>query len=119
MLEKLNTQQAASAKKILEATRQMIQKAAKGNEEVGFRIRRYVRTRLEHDERGKPLQRKLMKLKKFAEQRGLCAVCGKPMTLEEEPHLHRIVSSRGYTAENTVLLHYQCHRGEQRSRGFK
>ncbi len=118
MAKKLTSRQAAAAKKILEATRQMIRNAATG-EEVEFRIRRYVRIRLEHDERGKPPERKLIKLKKFAEQRGLCAACGKPMTLEEEPHLHRIVASRGYTAENTILIHHDCHRREQRAKGFR
>lgn len=111
--------QNAAAKKILEATRQMIRKAAKGDLETEFRIRRYVRVRLEHDERGKPLERKILKLKKFAEQRGLCADCGKRLTLEEEPHLHRIVASEGYTLRNTKLIHHECHRQQQRVKGYQ
>jgi hypothetical protein len=116
--ERLTPQQNAAAKKILEATRQMIRELAEGDRETEFRIRRYIRVRLEHDERGKPIERKLLKLKKFAEQRGLCAECRKPMTLEEEPHLHRVVASRGYTLENTKLVHHECHRQQQRSKGF-
>ena len=119
MSEKLTPQQTEVAKKILEKTRQMIHESAKGNTEVEFRTRRYVRIRLEHDERGKPLERKLVKLRKFAEQRGLCAVCGNPMTLEEEPHLHRIVARKSYTLENTKLVHHGCHREQQRAKGFQ
>jgi len=118
MVEKLTSQQADAAKRILEATRRMIRNAAKGHEELEFRLRRYVRIRLEHDERGKPLERKILKLKKFAEQHGLCAVCSKPMRLQDEPHLHRIVASRGYTFENTRLIHHECHRRQQRAKGF-
>jgi len=119
MGDKLDLEATEAVKRILEETRRMIRESAKGDKEIEFRIRHYIRIRLEHDERGKPLERKLMKLRKFAEQRGLCAVCGKSMTLEEEPHLHRIVASNGYTLENTLLIHHACHREQQRAKGFQ
>ncbi len=119
MPKKSSLQQATAAKRILEATRRMIRNAAKGHEELEFRLRRYVRIHLEHDERGKPHARKILKLEKFAEQRGLCAVCRKPIRLEEEPHLHRIVASKGYTFGNTRLVHHECHRQQQRVKGFQ
>ncbi len=119
MAEKSSLQQATAAKIILQAARRMIRNAAKGREELEFRLRRFVRIHLEHDERGKPYERKILKQRKFAEQHGLCAVCRKPMRFEEEPHLHRIVASKGYTFKNTRLVHHECHRQQQRAKGFQ
>jgi RNA-directed DNA polymerase len=50
----------------------------------------------------------------WKEQKGRCVVCGQPLRLAEEDcqiH-HRIWRSRGGpdTADNTMLLHANCHR---------
>jgi hypothetical protein len=40
------------------------------------------------------------------------------MTKEDEPELDRIEAIKGYTNENTVLVHHDCHRMSQKEKGF-
>jgi ribosomal protein L44E len=106
-----------SAKEILETVRGLVTEAAKGDSELAWALRRYVYVRLSHDERGNPMQRKLLKLKKWVSQGGKCATCGTQLP-ERGAELDRIETMKGYTAENARLVCHNCHRSGQEDRGF-
>ena len=109
--------QANAAKQILKWTRKRITVSSFNNKRSEFAIRRYVRIRLEHDERGTPAQRRALKRSQFERQKK-CPLCRRRMRLKSELHLHRRVAWLGYTVRNTVLVHAQCHRRQQRKKNF-
>ncbi len=102
---------------ILQNTREQLKEVAKDDAGLLWALRRYLYVRLHHDERGKPMQRKILKLKKMVEQKGLCAVCGKELP-KRGSELDRMVAMDGYTEENTRLVCHECHRKMQAERGF-
>jgi len=102
---------------ILQRTREQLEEAAKGDSELRWALRRYLYVRLQHDERGKPMQRKILKLKSMASQKGLCAACKKELP-ERGAELDRFSAMDGYTEENTRLVCYDCHRRAQAEKGF-
>ena len=104
-------------REILQKVRGLLHGGAKGDAGLLWALRRYVYVRLQHDERGKPLQRKILKLKKMATQKGLCALCGKELP-ERGAELDRLIAMDGYTEENTRLVCHECHRNTQAERGF-
>ena len=107
-----------SARRILKETRDRIQKVAAGDSELEFRLRRYVYIRLTYDERGNPQTRKLLKMKKFDEQKGACGLCEKPLEQIGYSELDRKKASLGYTVSNTRLVHPNCHREQQKQRNY-
>ena len=84
---------------------------------MGWALRRFVYTRLMHEERGKPMQRRVLKLNKMISQRGLCFDCGAELP-KRGAELDRIQAMEGYTEENTHLVCHECHRKSQEERGF-
>lgn len=72
-----------------------------------FAYRRKIAKELTYDERGKPMQRKLLKAKKMGEQQGRCAICGEALP-EKYSVLDRLSGMGGYTQENTRLIHSTC-----------
>lgn len=94
-----------------------LDRLAGGDPELLFALRRRLFTRLMHLERGTPAQRTKLKAAKWKEQDGLCAMCGKELP-EKGSELDRLVASKGYTPENTRLLHHDCHVADQRRKGF-
>ncbi len=111
------------ARDILDQARQRIAEAAKGDPVLTFAMRRYVYKYLGYDERGTPAQRTKLKLQKLLEQDGKCAYPDCPfrdrkMTKADEPELDRIDPVKGYTPENTVLVHHDCHRLSQDAKGY-
>lgn len=88
-----------------------------GDSELLFALRRKVFKELTYDERSKPMQRRKLKLEKFAEQKGLCAICGKSLPAKYAV-LDRQEASKGYTAENTRLVHQECDAANQASKGY-
>lgn len=114
---RLTEQEQALARTILTGTRGAIAREAKGDETLAWALRRYVYIRLQHDERGNPMQRKIVKLKKMVAQKGKCASCRKELP-ERGAELDRLETMKGYTLENTRLLCHDCHRAEQEKRGF-
>lgn len=82
-----------------------------------FAAKRYVRKRLEFDERGTPAERRKVKFKKMVEQKAMCAECGCSLK-ERDSELDRIDPMAGYTVGNTRLLCHDCHRKQQEARGF-
>lgn len=114
---KLTESERKLAKKILENTRRRIVEMADGDTNLLWAVRRYVYIRLQHDERGNPTQRKILKLKKWVAQKGKCAMCGKKLP-EKGAELDRIYPMKGYTLANTRLVCQKCHRTDQEKKGF-
>ena len=112
-----NIKSTKKAQAILENVRIEIARAGEKDPNLAWAIRRYVYIRLQHDERGKPAQRRILKLKKMVEQNGKCALCGEILP-EQGAELDRFDAMKGYTRENTRLLCHTCHRKEQAQRGF-
>lgn len=106
-----------AAREILEEVRRLVAEKSSGDAELAWAMRRYIYIRLQHDERGNPMQRKILKLKKMVSQHGACALCGCRLP-ERGAELDRAETMKGYTEENTRLLCHDCHRGEQAKRGF-
>jgi len=65
-----------------------------------------------------PAERSKLKAAKWKAQRGLCAMCDKPMDVKGS-ELDRADPVDGYTAENTRLVHHACHRADQATKGFR
>lgn len=102
---------------VLQTTREQLKEIAKDDPGLLWALRRYLYVRLQHDERGKPMQRKILKLKKMASQKSLCAVCKKELP-ERGAELDRFNAMAGYTEENTRLVCHDCHRKIQAEKGF-
>ena len=92
---------------ILRQTRISITNAAKNDENLRFKINRWVYARLMQDERQnkKPIKQALWDSGIRA-----CQVCGKPFSSLRGVHLHRVDSSREYEADNCQLLCVLCHK---------
>lgn len=75
-----------------------------------------VMKQLEYDERGKPMERKVLKATLSARQNNKCAICDQPLTKESE--LDRSVAHFGYTEDNCRIVHHECHRKAQQEKKF-
>jgi hypothetical protein len=115
---KLTVDQRDHAKAILDRTREEIASAATGDAAIEFAMRRYVYTRLMHDERSSPMQRRVLKMRKFDAQQGICRICHLPLVQIGHTHLHRHDQLKGYTDENTDLVHAECHKKQQAERNY-
>ena len=91
---------------------------SEGDKELMWALRRKLTKELGYDERNKPLHRKILKLKKMAAQKGLCAVCEKALP-EKNSVLDRSKAMDGYTEENTRLICPECNIAIQEDRGYK
>lgn len=104
---------------LLEEVRQSIQKLSENDSDLQFAIRRKIAKELSYDERGKPTQRKKLKLRMLRLQNGLCAKCGKPLPLlARGAVLDRQNAMAGYTVENVKLICRTCDDELQESRSF-
>lgn len=117
-IRKLSIEQNEAVDGLLEEVRERLDELSGADRELLFAYRRRIYLRLTHDERGTPAHRKKLKRAKMLEQDGKCQICGLPLP-STEAELDRFVASAGYTPENTQLVHHQCHRDQQRDRGFK
>jgi hypothetical protein len=84
-----------------------------------FALRRKLYKELSYDERGKPMQRKVLKAVKYTEQGGKCKIWGD--WLEEMGRnavLDRTEAIRGYVSDNVRLICAACDRKVQAERGF-
>jgi hypothetical protein len=120
---RMNADQLATARQILVELRQRITGAAGTDQQFAFALRRYVFKNLSYDERDTPARRTKLKLQKLSDQCGVCAYANCPaphlkMTKEQEPELDRLDAIKGYTPENTVLMHHGCHRLSQKEKRF-
>jgi hypothetical protein len=106
-----------SAKEILVKTREQIAALAGDDAALLWAVRRYVYKQLLYDERGKPMDRKMLKQRLMGAQDGRCRLCGEELP-ERGAELDRLDPMKGYTLANTRLLCHKCHRQEQERKGF-
>jgi UTP:GlnB (protein PII) uridylyltransferase len=102
---------------LLSDVRARLQTISNGDDELLFALRRKLAKELSYDERGKPMQRKLLKARLRAEQDGLCAHCREALP-EKNAVLDRVEAMRGYTPQNTRLLCPACDIAQQEERGY-
>jgi len=102
---------------LLASVRSSLQQLSAGNDELMWALRRKLAKELSYDERGKPLQRKLLKAQKRGEQGNRCALCANELP-EKNAVLDRIEAMKGYTAGNTRLLCPACDLSVQEQRGY-
>lgn len=93
--------------KILCQTRISITEAANGDDNLRFKINRWIYGRLMQDERQakKPFKQALWDSGIRA-----CQVCGKPFSSLKGVHLHRIDATKKYEEDNCQLLCVLCHK---------
>ena len=94
-----------------------LEKASGGDPQVLWALRRKVAKELVYLERSKPMERRKLQNHKFSEQNGLCAICGKKLP-ERGGELDRKEAFWGYTAENTRLVHHDCHVDDQKKKNY-
>lgn len=97
--------------------RSKLQRLSAGNEALMWALRRKLAKELSYDERGKPMQRKLLKAHLLARQHGNCASCHDPLP-SKGAVLDRHEAMKGYTPENTQLLCPACDTQQQESRRY-
>ena len=114
---RLSDDELAMANELLALIRGRLRELSGSDEHLLWALRRKLFKELTYDERGKPMHRRRLKTLKRVEQNGLCAVCGKDLP-EKYVVLDRLEAMRGYTVENTRLIHHDCDVGVQRSRGY-
>lgn len=82
-----------------------------------FAYRRKIAKKLQYDERGKPIQRRMLKSLKWGVPKGVCVHCNEPLELKYS-ELDRKEAINGYMQENTELVHDKCHRARQAARSY-
>ena len=116
---KLNEQELRMANSLLEEVRHSIERLSGNDLDLRFAIRRKIAKELSYDERGKPTQRKKLKLRMLRLQNGLCARCAKPLPLlARGAVLDRQNAMAGYTVENVKLICRACDDELQETRSF-
>ncbi len=90
---------------ILEQTRKLIVEHADGDTDKWWYANRYVFARLGLDERKTKtgIKRELFDANKP------CHYCEKPFETRRNVHLHRLDQTKGYSKNNCVLMHAECH----------
>jgi hypothetical protein len=84
-----------------------------------FALRRKLYKELFYDERGKPMQRRVLKVVKYTEQSGKCKICGAELEpLGRNAVLDRAEAIKGYVTDNVRLICAACDRKVQAERGF-
>ena len=111
----LTNPQRDEALRILQFVLVEIDRYADGNEDLAFRMRRFVHARVQLKNRGTVPEREKLRRTIFEKQQGLCVACGEPIDVSGS-HIHRTDSNR-YTVENTVLMHEKCHEEHHRREG--
>lgn len=91
---------------ILKELRKTIRDHASDNADKWWYTNRFVYARLQLDERNTKTK---VKKKLFAE-RVPCHYCGEAFKTQKGVDLHRKDGGRGYSDENCVLMHPECHR---------
>lgn len=116
---KLNEEELKVANSLLEEVRRSIEKHGGNDPDLRFALRRKIAKELTYDERGKPMQRKKLKLKLLKLQNGLCANCKEPLPLlAHGAVLDRKDAMAGYTITNVQLICRSCDDKLQASRSF-
>jgi DNA repair exonuclease SbcCD ATPase subunit len=103
----LTPNQLLQPQQILNEVRRLLSEASASDPELLFALRRKVQKELMHDERNKPAHRNRIKRLKRIEQDGCCPVCGGELPAKYAV-LDRFEAVKGYTVENTRLIHQKC-----------
>jgi len=90
---------------ILEETRKQIEAYAGDDPDKRFYVNRFVFARLQLDERKTKVEVK----KRLMESSQPCHYCRKPFENSSGNHLHRMDGECGYSDDNCVLMHAECH----------
>lgn len=102
---------------LLHHVRTSLERAAGGDDDFHWALRRKLAKELTYDERGKPVTRRRLKKAKMHEQGGLCSRCAEALP-ERGAVLDRLEAMQGYTSENTRLLCGRCDQAVQAGRGY-
>ena len=105
------------ARPLLAETRERLIALSKGDAELLWALRRKIYKELVYDERSKPMVRMALKRRKFAEQKGICAICQKEL-FPKGSVLDRFEAMKGYTSINTRLICVPCDTKVQTKRGY-
>ena len=114
----LSPDQLKVANGVLSDLRTRIEEICGDDEAHLFALRRKIAKELTYDERGKPMERKALKLRKREAQGGLCPVCGDGLP-ETHAVLDRVEAIGGYTDGNTRLICPECDASVQKERGYR
>lgn len=90
---------------ILEKTRELIRDCAGQDQDRLFYVNRYVFARLQLDER----KVKTTVKSHLLDANQPCYLCSKSFKSRVGIHLHRLDGTRGYSDDNCVLMHPECH----------
>lgn len=102
---------------LFKRTKEELERSAAGDADLLFALRRKLAKELGYLERGVPMKRMKLKAHKRKEQDGLCTICMKPLPVKGA-ELDRFEAKLGYTAQNTRLVHHECHIAEQTNKGY-
>ncbi len=103
---------------ILEEVRSRLVRAAGGDVQLHWALRRKLAKELVYDEREKPAKRQRLKRQKRRQQDGKCQKCGSELP-QRGAVLDRLDAMKGYTLENTRVLCPRCDLELQVSRGYQ
>jgi len=98
-------------------TQAELERLSGGDEKTLWALRRKLAKELMYLERSTPMVRAKLKMKKWIEQKGVCPICSK-MLPEKHAVLDRYEAFGGYTAENTRLIHHECHVEQQAKKNY-
>jgi len=102
---------------LFKKTKEELDRLSSGDADLMFALRRKLSKELMYLERGVPIIRVKLKAQKRKEQNGLCAVCMKALP-EKGAELDRFEAKLGYTAQNTRLVHHECHIEDQTKKKY-
>lgn len=91
---------------ILNKTREYISDHAGSDRDKWFYANRFVFARLQLDERKTKTEVK----KRLFENNPTCHYCKESIENKTGVHLHRLDDERGYSLDNCVLMHSECHK---------
>lgn len=114
---RLTADELLKANEVLAEVRARLRELSGEDRDLLFAYRRKVFKELIYDERGKPMQRRALKQKKWTQQGGRCAHCSEEMPVAYS-ELDRFNAADGYTVENTELVHDACHRERQAAKRY-
>ena len=114
----LDMEQLEQAHAILHSVRAQLDEASGGDPKLRFALSRKVQKELSYDERSKPAHRNKIKRERRIEQANLCPICDLELP-EKYAVLDRFEAWKGYTFENTQLIHADCDFKQQQSKGYK
>ena len=97
---------------LLERVKAELERLSGGDERLLWALRRKLAKELVYLERSTPAARSKLKFEKRMEQKGLCPICNELLP-EKNAELDRFEAFHGYTADNTRLVHHECHISEQ------